>query len=66
MTKKVRIENADSTTFKLRVITQDKNAEGQWVDAIGSPPYYLDYPTQLAEFYATSTRRFIIEEYTEA
>lgn len=66
MTKKVRIENADTASFKLRVITQDKNTEGQWVDAVGNSPTYLDYPAQLAEFYVTSTRRFIVEEYTEA
>lgn len=65
MTKKVRIENADTSTLKLKVITQDKNREGEWVDAVGCPPVQLNYPTTMAELYATSTRRFIVEEHNE-
>lgn len=65
MTKKVRIENGDTSSFKLKVITQDKNAQGEWIDAVGSAPVYLNYPAQMAELYATSTRRFIVEEHNE-
>lgn len=61
MTKTVRIENADTSDYKVRVTVQDKNPiSGEWVD---TQVINLDYPTaQTNNVYLTSTRRFIVEE----
>ena len=64
MTKTVRIENADSnTTYKVRVRAQEKNAEGDWVDA-PEAVQSLDFPTAMAQVGIHSHRRFIVEEAT--
>lgn len=63
MTKKIRIENADTSSFKVKVTAQDKNTEtGEWADVPGAPAVNLNNPAQLSELYLTSTRRFIVEE----
>jgi hypothetical protein len=59
MTKQVRIENADTSSWPVRVTVQNKNAEGEWIDA---ESVQIDYPTQMAQQYLTSHRRLIVEE----
>jgi hypothetical protein len=58
MTKKIRIENADTSTFKVRAHIEDL-IDGAWVR---TSTVELDYPTALAEQYLTSTRRVVVEE----
>ena len=60
MTKQVRIENADTSSWPVRVTVQHKNAEGEWVDQPGA--VQIDYPCQMTQQYLTSTRRLVIEE----
>jgi hypothetical protein len=60
MTKQVRIENADPSSWPVRVTMQHKNAEGVWEDQ--PSPVQLDYPTAMHETYITSWRRLIVEE----
>lgn len=61
MTKKIRIENADTSNHKVLVKVQQKNAEGNWVDA-ANLPVNLDMPTLMTEQYIHSTQRIVIEE----
>lgn len=60
MTKQVRIENADTSSWPVRVTVQHKNAEGEWVDQPGA--VQIDSPCQMTQQYLTSTRRLVIEE----
>jgi hypothetical protein len=61
MTKHVRIENADTSTWPVRVTIQHKNHEtGAWEDQPGS--VQIDHPTFMTEQYLTNTRRIVIEE----
>ncbi len=60
MTKQVRIENADMSSYPVRVTLQDKNANGEWVDA--TPGVQPDCPTNMTSQYIHSTRRIVIEE----
>jgi hypothetical protein len=60
MTKMVRIENADTCSYPVRVTYQSKDADGNWVDESGSTQ--LDYPTKLGEFGIHSSRRVVVEE----
>jgi hypothetical protein len=59
MTKKIRIENADTSSYKVRAYYEDL-VDGQWVRVPGVVD--LDHPTALAEQYITSTRRVVVEE----
>lgn len=66
MTKQIRIENADTSTWKIKVTTQEKKWDAtlnklsdEWVD---TEVNNLDYPTSMLTTYLTSTRRFIVEE----
>lgn len=66
MTKTVRIENADTSDYKIKITVQDLKQVGpaageqEWVD---TDTINLDYPTaQTNGLYLTSTRRLIIEE----
>lgn len=61
MTKSVRIENADTSNWPVRVTAQVKDAEGNWVNDSLSP-VQLDYPTSIATFGIHSGRRLVIEE----
>lgn len=61
MTKMVRIENADTSTYKVKVKVEQLNAEGQWEDA-HEPVINLDYPTSMVTVGIHSHRRLIIEE----
>lgn len=65
MTKSVRIENACTSNFKVRVLIQDKqfNADGtdEWKTV---KTVTLDYPTaMMSNEYIHSSRRMIVEEY---
>jgi hypothetical protein len=63
MTKKVRIENADTSTFKVVVQIWDKGyPEGEPDKLAKEIP--LDYPTAMTgdEVYLTNTRYIIIKE----
>lgn len=60
MTKQVRIENADTSNWPVRVTVQHKNEAGEWVDQPG--PVQIDLPTAMTQQYLTSTRRLVIEE----
>lgn len=60
MTKMIRVENADTGTFKVRVWIEDL-IDGEWVRQ--PTPTTLDYPTAMVNPYITSTRRLVVEEY---
>lgn len=67
MTKYVRIENADMSSFKIKVRIQEKKWDAEvgkltdeWVDV---KEVKLEYPTSMANEYLTDSRRFIIEEF---
>lgn len=59
MTKAIRIENADTSSWPVRVTVQDRIESGEWVD---TSTKQLDAPTALEQFYLTSSRRLVIEE----
>ncbi|MBY0235880.1 MAG: hypothetical protein K2W93_12925 [Burkholderiaceae bacterium] len=60
MTKQVRIENADTSNWPVRVTIEHKDAEGNWVAQPG--PVQINNPCQVTEQYLTSHRRIVIEE----
>jgi len=61
MTKHVRIENADTSTYKVVVEVWDKGyPEGQPDILLKSVP--LDYPTSMFSDFLTSTRWFVVKE----
>lgn len=60
MTKQVRIENADTSNWPVRVTIQHKNEAGEWIDQPN--PVQINHPTAMTEQYLTSTRRIVIEE----
>lgn len=64
MTKTVRIENADTTSYKVRVRAQYKDpVTGEWKDAGPEEQVFnLDYPTFLATASIHSNKRLIVEE----
>lgn len=59
MTKKIRIENADTSNYKVRAYTEDL-VDGQWVR--NPTAIELDHPTALSDAYIHSTRRIVVEE----
>jgi hypothetical protein len=66
MTKYVRIENADNSKYKVKVILQEKKYDpetlkvlDEWVTVKEFP---LNYPTAMLNEYLSNTRRFIVEE----
>lgn len=61
MTKKVRIENADTSNHPVRVTAQRLNSEGEWEDE-PSGVVQIDHPTFMTEQYVHSGRRLIVEE----
>jgi hypothetical protein len=61
MTKVIRVENADTSNHKVRVVTQYKNTEGIWTDS--SEIKELNNPTALSEFTIWDAKRIIVEEY---
>lgn len=62
MTKQVRIENADTSNWPVRVTYQRKTVEGEWVNDETALPVQIDYPTNIATFGIHSGRRIIVEE----
>ena len=62
MTKSVRIENADTSSFKVIVETWDKGQNGE-PDTLASTQS-LDYPTAMtnSSTYLTSTRYIVVKE----
>jgi hypothetical protein len=60
MTKTVRIENADTSTYPVRVTGQYKDVDGNWVDETSSTQ--LDHPTAMTSAGIHSGRRLVIEE----
>ena len=65
MTKKIRIENADTSNHKVKVIVQRKNPAGEWED-VAAEATDLSTPTQLAEKYIHQQQRLIVEEVAPA
>lgn len=61
MTKYVRIENADTTDFKIVVEVWDKGYPEGEPDKLNKT-VELYYPTALFTDYLTSTRYFIVKE----
>ncbi len=66
MTKTVRIENADTAVYYVKVTTQERlyNHETQelsteWTD---TNTRILTYPTEMLSDYLTNSKRFLIEE----
>lgn len=60
MTKAVRIENADTSAYRLRVYIERKNETGEWVR--GDAPIDLDYPTAMCHGYVWQGQRLVVEE----
>jgi hypothetical protein len=65
MTKKIRIENADTSNHNVKVTVQRKNAAGQWED-VPAEAVDINTPTQLTEKYVHSHQRLIVEEVAAA
>ena len=66
MTKHIRIENADLSDWKVKVLVQDRqyNAEtsvwdGEWKT---TETLELNHPTQMVTHYITGSSRIVIEE----
>lgn len=72
MTKTIRIENADTANYQVKVITQDKvmvqdKDTGEWLftgEWKNVKEEVLAYPTQMTSPYITNSRRIVIEEST--
>jgi hypothetical protein len=62
MTKLVRIENADNSNHKIRILEQLLDKDGNWVTT-EKPLMTLDHPTDMASWSVWEGRRLIIEEY---
>lgn len=58
MTKKIRVENADNSNWKVVAYVEDM-IDGQWTRV---QTIELPYPASLSEVYLTSTRRVVVEE----
>jgi hypothetical protein len=65
MTKKVRIENADTSTYKVAVQIWDKGMGGAPDTLVRE--VRLDYPTAMTsdDVYLTSTRYIVVKEVVE-
>lgn len=61
MTKAIRIENADTSSHKVRVFKEQKNPAGEWVRNMDTA-IELDHPTQMATDFIHSHQRLVIEE----
>ncbi len=62
MTKAIRIENADTSSHKVRVYRESKNEAGEWVRREEVPAASLDTPTQMLTEYVHSGQRLVVEE----
>ena len=63
MTKKERIEDADQAAFKILVQVWDKGYPEGSPDVMASETIF-NGPTDLREFYLTSTRYLVVKEVT--
>jgi hypothetical protein len=61
MTKKIRIENADTSHHNVKVTVQRKNSDGEWQD-VPAEAIDINSPTQMVEKYIHSHQRLVIEE----
>ena len=61
MTKTVRIENADNSTFKVVVEVWDRSYDGKTPD-VKVKEVELNYPTALFSDYITSHRYLVVRE----
>lgn len=59
MTKKIRVENADTSNHTVLVTVQNKQADGSW---LSEPSVALHHAAQMHEQYIHSGRRVIVEE----
>lgn len=64
MTKSVRIENADTSKYKIKVHIERKNLEGDWVRA-EKESQLLSYPTALTTMLIHEAQRLVVEEIGE-
>ena len=62
MTKAIRVENADTGDWKVRVHIEDRQLDGTWVR---TKTQSIDHPAALLELHITATRRLVVEEATE-
>ena len=62
MTKKVRVENADMSSYKVIVEIWDKGRDG--APDVLADTKWLDYPTAMTDdsVYLTSTRYIVVKE----
>ena len=64
MTKTIRIENADTSNYRLVVELWDKGQDGGPDVLVSTHP--LDYPTSLFQNYLTATRYAVVREVAAA
>ena len=62
MTKKVRIENADTSNHKVRVHVENKDESGNWVRRAPDAATPIDYACMQTEQWIHSGQRIVIEE----
>ena len=61
MTKMIRVENADTSSHKVRLVPQYRDFDGTWVDA-PVEIVSLDFPCQMEPMWIHANKRYIIEE----
>jgi len=59
MTKMIRIENADTSSYKVKAYVEDL-IDGVWTR--NGTVVDLDHPAAMREMYLTNTRRVVVEE----
>lgn len=60
MTKTVRIENADSSAFRVQVVVQRRAEDGTWI-SVGAPTE-LNLPADMNAFGIHDNQRLIVSE----
>lgn len=60
--KTVRIENADANSSMVKVTTQYRNSDNEWVDSSADRPVVLGHPSASLTDQLMARKRFIIEE----
>ena len=63
MTKCIRIENADTSNWKVWIRVELLNEKGEWIDS-GQDATRLDHPTQMSEQWIHGGKRLIVEEHS--
>lgn len=58
MTKHIRVENADTSDYKVQVEIWDKNSEGDVLVKTEE----LNYPTSMLQTYITGSRYLVVKE----